>query len=68
MNNAAAIETNYEHELELAEAELTRLAGNWRADEEARVAAQDALNNAYYVGISTEDWAMAAHRAVWGVK
>ncbi len=58
---------NYEHEMDLAEAELTRLAGNWQADEEARVAAQDALNNTYTDGISPEAWAEAAHRAVWGL-
>lgn len=72
MNNAAATEIemaeNYEHELEMAEAELAKLAGNWRADEDVRVAAQDALNNTYKDGISPEAWAEAAHRAVWGVK
>lgn len=58
---------NYEHELERAEEALTRLAGEWRADEETRTAAQDALNNAYVPGISPEAWARAAHRAVWGL-
>lgn len=60
-------ETNYEHELERAEEALTRLATNWRADEDVRTAVQDALNNAYVPGISPEAWAMAAHRAVWGL-
>lgn len=61
-------ETNYERLLGLAEADLAKLAGNWQADEEARVAAQDALNNTYTDGISPEAWAGAAYAAVWGVK